>query len=219
VSEPFRVALTFDMEHPDRPPQPEVSERILDTLRDADVRATMFIQGRWAQAYPSLVRRIAAEGHLVGNHSHYHVKMTLLTRSGITSDVRSATRAIREASGVDSRPWFRCPFGVFDKRGRVHDQLARIGYRDVGWNVESHDWASRPGPAITKRVLDGVALQGDGSVVLMHGWPLATARALPGLVEQLRERGASLVTVDQLDVETLPIGPASVSPNAVPAGN
>ena len=67
----FRVALTFDAEHPDRSwCPPGNAERILDALRDEDVPATVFVQGRWAQAYPSTARRIADEGHLVGHHSN-----------------------------------------------------------------------------------------------------------------------------------------------------
>jgi peptidoglycan-N-acetylglucosamine deacetylase len=201
----MRVALTFDMEHPDRPPQPEVSERILETLAIEGVRATMFVQGRWAQAYPALVRRVDADGHLMGNHSYFHARLTMLTRAGLTADVRAARRAILDASGVETRPWFRCPFGVAGRGTRIHEALERLGYRDVGWHVDSHDWASRSASSVTRRVLEGVAGHGDGSVVLLHGWPPATAEALPGLIRRLRGAGAEFVTVDRL--EALPVGP------------
>jgi peptidoglycan/xylan/chitin deacetylase (PgdA/CDA1 family) len=194
----MRVALTFDMEHPDRPPKPRVSERILDSLATAGIRATMFVQGRWAEAYPELVRRIATDGHLIGNHSHYHVRMPLLTRAGMATDVTSAAQAIQDACGVDSRPWFRCPFGAADKGTRVSGVLARLGYRDVGWHVSSLDWEARSAAEVEKRVLDGVAAHGDGSIVLLHGWPPATAAVLPGLIDRLIDRGATFVTVDAL---------------------
>lgn len=194
----MRVALTFDMEHPDRPPESRVSERILETLAAAGMHATMFVQGRWAEAYPELVRRIADDGHLIGNHSHYHVRMPLLTRAGMATDVSSAARAIHAACGVDPRPWFRCPFGVADRGTRVSGVLARLGYRDVGWHVSSDDWDARSGADVEARVLDGVASNGDGSIVLLHGWPPATAAALPNLIERLIDRGATFVTVDAL---------------------
>jgi peptidoglycan/xylan/chitin deacetylase (PgdA/CDA1 family) len=219
MSQPMRVALTFDMEHPDRPPQPGISERILDELERSGVRATMFVQGRWAQAYPQLVRRIAADGHLMGNHSHFHVRMTMLSRGGLASDVRSAARAIHDASGVETRPWFRCPFGIADRGTRVYDGLARQGYRDVGWHVDGRDWASRSAGAVMNRVLEGVDDHGDGSIVLLHGWPPATAAALPELIARLRDRGAEFVTVDALD--EIPAGPpwrhASGGGGALPA--
>jgi peptidoglycan/xylan/chitin deacetylase (PgdA/CDA1 family) len=198
MSRALRVALTFDMEHPDRPPEREVSERILDTLAGAGLRATMFVQGRWAEAYPGLVRRIAQDGHLVGNHSHYHVRMPLLTQVGMATDVLAATQAIQDACGVDPRPWFRCPFGAADKGTRVSGVLARLGYRDVGWHVSSLDWDSRSGAEVVARVTKGVDAHGDGSIVLLHGWPPATAAGLPDLIGQLRDRGVEFVTVDAL---------------------
>ena len=91
MSDAFRVALTFDAEHPDRPwCPPGNAERVLDTLRDRGVRATIFVQGRWAEAYPATARRIADEGHLVGHHSHYHARMPLLLEAGFLAGPRRA---------------------------------------------------------------------------------------------------------------------------------
>src|SRR4029077_10539322 len=136
----FRVALTFDTEHPDRPSERAVEERLLDRLPARDVRATFFIQGRWAEAYPGLARRIADDGHLVGSHSHYHARMPLLTAAGLRSDIEHAERANRAATGVDPRPWFRCPFGAGAADRRVQDVVRGAGYRHVGWHVATDDW-------------------------------------------------------------------------------
>jgi len=195
----FRVALTIDVEHPDRPTRTGVTEDLLDAFATRDVRATMFIQGRWARAYPQLARRIAADGHLVGCHSHFHARMPMLSRRGFASDVRSATRALIDTTGVDPRPWFRCPFGALDRGTVVIEQLTALGYRNVGWNVDSRDWASRGAASVTRRVVDGVAGHGDGAIVLMHGWPAPNAAALPRIMDELRDRGATFVTVDKLD--------------------
>ena len=108
----FRVALTFDAEHPDRPHRPGVSEGLLDVLAARGVRSTWFLQGRWVESVPELARRVAADGHLIGNHSFYHARMPLLTDDGLRTDVRDAEQAIRDHVGVDPRPWFRCPFGA-----------------------------------------------------------------------------------------------------------
>ena len=83
---PFRVALTFDAEHPDRPHRPGVTEGLLDVLADRGVRSTWFLQGRWVESVPELARRVAADGHLVGNHSFYHARMPLLSDDGLTTD-------------------------------------------------------------------------------------------------------------------------------------
>ena len=86
----FRVALTFDAEHPDRPHHVGATEKVLDALDAERVPATFFIQGRWAEAYPKLARSVAERGHLIGNHSFYHVRMPLLSPAGLATDIRSA---------------------------------------------------------------------------------------------------------------------------------
>jgi len=195
----LRVALTIDVEHPDRPTRTGVTEDILEALAARDVQATMFIQGRWAQAYPDLARTIAGAGHVIGCHSHFHARMPMLTRRGLTSDVQSATRAILDITGVDPRPWFRCPFGALDRGTAVLDQLRTLGYRNVGWNVDSRDWASGGATGVARRVIDGVVEHGDGSIVLMHGWPAPNPQAVARIVDELRDNGAIFVTVDALD--------------------
>lgn len=197
---PFRVALTFDAEHPDRPTAPGVTGRILDALADAGAPATVFLQGRWVEAEPALARRVAEAGHRIGNHSHHHARMPMLTAGGTVRDVRAAEAAIVAATGVDPRPWFRCPFGAGAGSARIADRLAALGYVDVGWHVDGLDWAG-PSPArLEGRVVRGVLAHGDGAVVLLHGWPMATAVALPGIVRRLRDAGARFVTVEALDV-------------------
>jgi peptidoglycan-N-acetylglucosamine deacetylase len=79
----FRVALTFDAEHPDRPTEFDVHDRIVDTLERDHALATFFVQGRWVEAYPDRARALPGLGHLVGSHSFYHVRMPLLSPAGL----------------------------------------------------------------------------------------------------------------------------------------
>jgi peptidoglycan/xylan/chitin deacetylase (PgdA/CDA1 family) len=197
----LRVALTFDAEHPDRPwCPPGNAESIVDLLRARGVRATFFIQGRWAEAYPDTAKRIATDGHLIGHHSHYHARMPLLLGAGFGDDIADGARAIEEATGVDPRPWFRCPFGAGQDDPRVHAELERLGYRNVHWHVELEDWeAWRTGDAIAVDGVAGVRGHGDGAVVLLHTWPRATADAVPIALEGFERVGASFATVDELE--------------------
>jgi peptidoglycan/xylan/chitin deacetylase (PgdA/CDA1 family) len=195
----FRVALTIDTEFPDRPTEPGVTARILDILAEEGAPATVFIQGRWAEAEPALAQRIAAEGHLVANHSHHHARMTLLTAAGIVRDVQASERAIIAATGRSPRPWFRCPFGAGAGTRRVVDRLDSIGYVDVGWHVDGRDWAGGSATRLEGRLVRATIAHGDGAVVLLHGWPRATPVALRGTIRRLRERGATFVRIDALD--------------------
>ena len=199
VPERFRVALTIDAEFPDRPTEPGVTARILDVFAEEGVTATVFSQGRWAEAEPDLARRIAAEGHLVANHSHHHARLTLMTAAGIVRDVLAAERAILAATGRNPRPWFRCPFGAGAQAGRVVDRLDAIGYVDVGWHVDGRDWAGSSVARLEARLVHGTVTHGDGAVVLLHGWPRVTPAALAGAIGRLRARGATFVGIDALD--------------------
>ena len=200
-----RVALTFDAEHPDRPGAGAGTvDRILATLRAAEAPATFFIQGRWAEAEPEAARRIADEGHLIGNHSHYHSRMTLLSDLGVRADVEHADTAVTDATGRATRPWFRCPFGDGYDSPRVLDLLRDLGYRNVHWHVLLEDWEPwRTAEDIARDAIDGAGRHGDGAVVLLHTWPDRTADALPMIVDGLRAGGADLVRVDQLPEEAL----------------
>jgi peptidoglycan-N-acetylglucosamine deacetylase len=194
------VALTFDAEHPDRPrSSTQSADIILDVLSDAGIRATFFVQGRWALAHPDISRRIADAGHLVGNHSHAHAPMPMLSDEGFRADVADAQAAVMQATGVDPRPWFRCPFGEGYEDPRVLAELDRLGYRNIHWHVEVEDWEpSRTAADIARDVLAGVDDHGDGAIVLLHTWPEGTADALPRIVDGLRERRAAPVRVDEL---------------------
>ena len=202
MSDRSRVALTFDAEHPDRPgASPGTTERILDELGRADVRATFFVQSRWAMANPSIARRIVDDGHLVGNHSTYHARMTLLTDEGIRADVVDAAESLAEIAGVQTRPWFRCPFGDGHDDSRVAGLLEELGYRNVHWDVETEDWEPETSADdIARTALEGSDERGDGAVVLLHTWPEHTADALPRLLEAFERRGTSFVTVDELEM-------------------
>jgi peptidoglycan/xylan/chitin deacetylase (PgdA/CDA1 family) len=196
----FRIALTFDAEHPDRPHAAGVSEGILDVLADRAVVATWFLQGRWVEAYPGTARRVASDGHLVGNHSFYHARLPLLTDAGIATDIGDAERVIRDVVGVDPRPWFRCPFSAGTDDDRVLGILGRLGYRDIGQDVILEDWEpDRTGPAMTADALREVPAAGDPAIVLFHAWPSGTLDALPGLIDGLRAIGGKFVRIDELE--------------------
>jgi peptidoglycan/xylan/chitin deacetylase (PgdA/CDA1 family) len=122
--------------------------------------------------------------------------MDALTDAGFGEDVALAEETITAITGVDPRPWFRCPFGAGMDDPRVLDLLAGLGYRHAGWDVDPHDWDAANGAAnVAASVLAGVDLAGD-SIVLLHTWPDATAGALPEIIAGLRTANAELVPVD-----------------------
>jgi peptidoglycan/xylan/chitin deacetylase (PgdA/CDA1 family) len=220
VSDDLRVVLTFDAEHPDRPHHGAHAAWVLDELRRLDVRASVFLQGRWVEAFPELARRVAAEGHLVGHHSFYHARMPLLSGDGFAEDVREAERVIIETTGTDPRPWARFPFGAGADRADLVERLGDLGYRHIGWDVEVYEWdPGRTADEVAGRAVDGVLAHGDGAILLLHTWPDPVAPALAEIVERLRAEGARFVGLDELDLPEglTPVGQPQ-PPVAAPMG-
>ena len=186
----MRVALTFDAEHPDQPGASRNADWILEYLDGR--KATFFIQGCWAQAEPEIARRIATDGHVIGNHSHHHVPAHLLTAEGFHTDLLQAEASIREATGADPSPWYRFP-NAFSSEASIEILKAR-GYEAVFWDLAVADWDATRGP---EQVADDVVNQvRDGFIVLLHTWPTQTVEALPLILRRLE--GATFVGIDEL---------------------
>lgn len=188
-----RVSLTFD-----DGPNPRATPLILDTLRREQVHATFFVLGRHAERWPALVRRMADEGHQLGNHGYWHRKLHRRGPGYVRDDLVRGTEAILAASGGDRLRHFRAPHGF---RSPWVTPIARsLGQRTVGWSLGVFD-SARPGAAeITRRALDGLE---PGSILLLHdgdgydaeGDRLQTAEALPLIIHGLRARGFRFATL------------------------
>jgi len=196
----MRVALTIDTESRGHPAREENPARLLDLLAAHRAPAAFFMQGRWATAYPGLARRVVEDGHLLGNHTHWHVPLPLLTDEGIVETVRRAEQLLIECAGADPRPWLRCPYGEGAADERVLSVLAGLGYRDVNWDVDGEDWRDgRDVDDLVETLVAGSLAAGDGAVVLAHSWPDVTVAALPRVIDRLRAAGVELVRLDELE--------------------
>ena len=119
----------------------------------------------------------------------------------VRRDVREAEETIQAAAGVDPRPWFRCPFGSgMAEDPRVLRLLEELGYVHVGWDVDPRDWdETRDSNLLVETVGEETLAREDDTIVLMHGWPAATAQALGSLLRRLAAAGVEFVGVDELE--------------------
>ncbi len=183
------VALTFD----DGGPAWRVNE-ILDILKEAGVRSTFFLLGEWVRANPDEVRRMAAEGHEIANHSYSHPRFSWLSTAAMREEILAAREALREVTGRDGAPFFRPPYGVYN--GTLTGLLNELGYRAlVMWDVDSRDWSGLDADTISRQVAGDAAA---GSVVLFHLHGAHTAEALREVIPALRARGYGLTTLGNL---------------------
>lgn len=184
------VALTFD-----DGPWPNQTDQILDILSEHDVRATFFMVGRLAERHPAIARRVAAGGHLIGNHTESHAILTRHDREAIRREIVEGSQSIHDVTGVTPR-WFRPPGGRMNPA--VLGETERMGMDLVLWDVDPQDWRRPDAGRLVTSVLSRVR---PGSVVLLHdggGDRSETIAALPPLIEGLKARGYFLVTLDEL---------------------
>jgi peptidoglycan-N-acetylglucosamine deacetylase len=181
------VALTFD-----DGPHPRGTAAVLEQLADAGARATFFLVGEQVQRWPAVAGEVAAGGHQIGLHCHSHRLLVRLTPRQLLDDMRRGAAAIEEASGHSPR-LYRPPYGVFSLMGLL--SARESGRLPVHWSRDTKDWRADATPAsILQRATQGVR---PGEIVLLHdadhygatdSWQ-RTVAALPGLLQELEERG------------------------------
>jgi len=186
------VALTFDGGG-----NAEGAKRILAVLRREGVPATFFLTGHFVHAYPAIARSIGRR-YVVGNHSVDHADLLGKSAASVRYEIAAAATMIRRATGRDTHPLFRFPYGARD--ARTLTICHRLGYVSVRWTVDTWGWmgASLQSPAgAVRRVLGGLV---PGEIVLMH---LGSARdhttidtnALPTVIRRVRAKGYRFVTL------------------------
>ncbi|MBA3454513.1 MAG: polysaccharide deacetylase family protein [Deltaproteobacteria bacterium] len=181
------VALTFD-----DGPDPVRTPALLDALAELDAPATFFLVGDIVDANAEIVRRIAREGHEIGNHTYSHRYLPLARSRSVERELRATDRAVEQATGIvpvlARPPWGgRSPWTV-----RAFRRLAK---RLVLWDVNSYDWKGKPAREVVARVLERAR---PGSIILMHEARESgevTIEAVRLLIPALRARGFELVTV------------------------
>lgn len=151
------MALTFD-----DGPSPQYTPQVLDILRDHGVQATFFVCGDNVLQYPDVVRRIVAEGHVLGNHTWSHPELDGLPAAEVRDQIQRTQDAITDISGR-TPTLFRAPYGDFADAALA--VCADLGLRPISWSVDPTDWANPGSEVIANRVLAGAA---TGAIVLDH---------------------------------------------------
>jgi peptidoglycan/xylan/chitin deacetylase (PgdA/CDA1 family) len=160
---PGELALTFD-----DGPNPAWTPQLLDLLAKHSARATFFMVGNFAKAEPALVRRVAAAGHLIGNHSWSHPNLALTPAHQVTEELTSTTDMLQQITGTTVR-FFRPPFGA--RRPFVLRAARSLGMVPVTWNAMTTDWEIPSADAIAQNLahtIDRLERQGSAANIVLH---------------------------------------------------
>lgn len=185
------MALTLD----DGPST--LTPQFLDVLRDQQSAATFFMLGQNAQSFPDTVRRVAAEGHEIGNHTWSHPYLTELTPEQVASQLGRTASLLRDLSGQPVN-LFRPPGGFIDA-----EVVAIAGEPAIMWSVDTRDWEKPADDELARFAIERPAVS---TIMLMHDIQAGSARVFDRVVTGLRDRGFSLVTVDALFGGAVPAG-------------
>ncbi|MEU8518665.1 polysaccharide deacetylase family protein [Streptomyces sp. NPDC048577] len=175
------MMLTFD-----DGPDPRYTPEILATLRRYGCRAMFFVCGEMAADNRDLLREMAEDGHVVGNHSWSHPLVTRLRPSRIRAELGSTSDVVEQVLGA-APLWYRAPYGAWNKLS--FEIAAELGMEPLAWTVDTLDWKEPGTDAIVRRALDGAA---PGVVVLHHdagGNRSQTVAALRRYLPELLDAG------------------------------
>ncbi|WP_246943391.1 polysaccharide deacetylase family protein [Bacillus pinisoli] len=189
-----KVALTFD-----DGPDPRFTPQILDVLKEYNVKATFFLMGSRAKAYPNLVQRMLNEGHIIGNHTYWHPNLVkegnLVT---LEREVINTEDELSKQIGYRTK-LFRAPYGFL--YNELVEKLKILNYSIVGWSVDSLDWQEGAPEQITYNVISNIH---PGAVILMHdgaewdGDRTNTIESLRQIIPEIRNLGLEFETVPTL---------------------
>lgn len=175
------VYLTFDNGY-----EQGFTPGILDVLKEEDVPATFFVTGHYVSSEPELVKRMVAEGHIVGNHSHSHPDFTRLSRDRIKEELDRVEAAVAELTGQKEMIFLRPPRGTFNEE--TLKWTSELGYTQVFWSLAFNDWQVDQQRG-WKYAYDQIMGQiHPGAIILLHTVSQDNAEALQRVIRDLRKQ-------------------------------
>lgn len=182
------VAITFD-----DGPHPEHTPVVLQILKEHNIKATFFCIGEQMDSNLELMKRIVAEGHIIGNHSWKHgLWFDLQSAHSMQVELNRTNHLVQQHTGLLPN-FFRPPYGVTNPN--LAKAVKNVNMIAVGWSLRSMDTAIRDKNNLLKRVSNRVSA---GDIVLFHDTQAGTVSALPLFIEHCKQKGLAIVPLDKL---------------------
>lgn len=186
-----KVSITFDAGYENGCTTP-----ILDTLKEKGVQGAFFLDGNYLKQNEALVQRMAAEGHIVGNHTLNHADMTALTDLDTYRRQIDGWNDILTGYGLTPSGYFRFPCGKFSERALEYNQ--KLGLTSVFWSFAYYDWVEDDQPNPDAALEKIMSRMHNGCVLLLHSTSKTNAQILGTLIDRLRAEGYEIVPLDQI---------------------
>jgi len=200
------IALTFD-DGP-RPNEKDkhgneiyYTPKLLDILKERHIHATFFVLGNMVQSHPEILKREAAEGHEIGNHSWSHQPLTKVVQheGGLQHELTDTSDLIKQTIGKPVT-LMRPPYGATNPRlSRAIEK--EYGMKVILWSVDPDDWKDPGASVVSGRILNGWKQSGgakSGAIILSHDIHKGTIEAMPATLDALLAKGYQFVTISEL---------------------
>ena len=191
------VYLTFDagFENGNMP-------AILDALKEGEVPALFFLTGHFMETHPDLVKRMADEGHLVGNHTYNHPDLTKIPKEKFVEELRLIEDKYREITGLEMIRYLRPPEGHFNQQ--MLDWAKESGYYTIMWSLAYVDWKTdqqKGGQHALTQVMDRLH---PGAIILLHSTSSDNGQAMDEIIAAIKAEGYEFHSLQYLMTRELP---------------
>lgn len=176
--------LTFDEGY-----ENSYTNKILDVLKEKNVKAIFFVTSHYITYSPDTVKRMVAEGHVVGNHTNHHYSMPSVTYSteAFNSEITDTENKFKELTNKDMPKFFRPPMGKFSQKSLA--MTKDLGYKSIFWSFAYGDYEPNRQPSAyyaKKHILEELH---DGSILLLHAVSKTNAEILGSVIDEARKEG------------------------------
>lgn len=190
------VYLTFDNGY-----EEGYTGKIMDVLKKKKVPATFFVTGHYVESEPDLVKRMADEGHIIGNHSYHHPDLTNLSQDSVEKELDDLEEAVANVSSQKEMKYLRPPKGTFNEQSlkRTKD----LGYISVFWSLAFVDWNTDKQSGweyAHEQIMDQIH---PGAVILMHTVSSDNAEALSHIITDLEDEGYTFKSLDDMVIKDI----------------
>ncbi|WP_018758231.1 delta-lactam-biosynthetic de-N-acetylase [Paenibacillus terrigena] len=173
--------------------------KILDILKEHQVPAIFFVTGHYVKEEPDLIKRMVAEGHLVGNHSWSHPDMSQISNAKLREELDKVRIEVQRITNQQSMTYLRPPRGIFNER--VLQASKELGYTSVFWSIAYKDWDTNAQRG-WRYAYDSVMNQlHPGAVILLHSVSRDNTMALGAMLAEAKRQGYVFKCLDQLQMK------------------
>lgn len=174
--------------------------RILDVLNEKKVPAAFFVTGHYVKDQPELIKRMATDGHIVGNHSWSHPDMSKLSEGSIKTELDKVKEQVEVLTGQKEMKYLRPPRGIFNERLLVASK--QFGYINVFWSLAYKDWDVNAQRGSQYAYSEVIKQLHPGAIILLHSVSKDNTEALGRIIDEARRQGYEFKSLDQLSASS-----------------